>query len=102
MTGNLAKESYVINTPLATLGVRGTTLDFLVERLKNTVVLKEGWAHVCAAGKCIELTKVGDTAVVTSTGGRIDIALQSSSSWSFDGDCGGMCVKRLSHRPKTR
>jgi FecR protein len=91
MTGNLAKESYVINTPLATLGVRGTTLDFLVERLKNTVVLKEGGAHVCAAGKCIELTKVGDAAVITSTGGRIDIALQSSSSWSFDGDCGGMC-----------
>ena len=28
MTGNLAKESYAINTPLATLGIRGTTLDF--------------------------------------------------------------------------
>jgi FecR protein len=91
ITGNLAKESYVINTPLATLGIRGTTLDFLVERLKNTVVLKEGQAHVCAAGNCIELLKVGDTAVVTSSNGRIDIALQSSSSWSFDGECGGMC-----------
>jgi hypothetical protein len=91
ITGNLAKESYVINTPLATLGVRGTTLDFLVERLKNTVVLKEGQAHVCAAGNCIELTKVGDTAVVTSSNGRVEIALSSSSSWSFDGSCGGMC-----------
>jgi FecR protein len=91
ITGNLAKESYVINTPLATLGVRGTTLDFLVEPLKNTVVLKEGQAHVCAAGNCIELMKAGDTAVVTSSNGRLEIALQSSSSWSFDGDCGGMC-----------
>lgn len=91
ITGNLAKESYVINTPLATLGIRGTTLDFLVQRLKNTVVLKEGQAHVCAAGNCIELTKVGDTAIVTSSGGRIEIALQSSSSWSFDAACGGMC-----------
>jgi FecR protein len=91
ITGNLAKESYVINTPLATLGIRGTTLDFLVQRLKNTVVRKEGQAHVCAAGNCIELTKVGDTAVVTSSGGRIEIALQSSSSWSFDAACGGMC-----------
>jgi hypothetical protein len=91
MTGNLPKESYVINTPLATLGVRGTTLDFLVERLKNTVVLKEGQAHVCAGGNCIELMKVGDTAVVTSSGGRIEIALQSSSSWSFDSACNGMC-----------
>jgi hypothetical protein len=91
ITGNLAKESYVINTPLATLGIRGTTLDFLVQRLKNTVVLKAGQAHVCAAGNCIELTKVGDTAVVTSSGGRIEIAFQSSSSWSFDAACGGMC-----------
>jgi len=91
ITGNLAKESYAINTPLATLGVRGTTLDFLVERLKNTVVLKQGQAHVCAAGNCIELTKVGDTAVVTSSGGRIEIVLQSSSSWSFDSACNGMC-----------
>jgi hypothetical protein len=59
--------------------------------LKNTVVLKEGQAHVYAAGNCIELTKVGDTAVVTSSGGRIEIALQSSSSWSFDAACAGMC-----------
>jgi hypothetical protein len=78
ITGNLAKESYAINTPLATLGIRGTTLDFLVERLKNTVVLKGGQAH-------------GDTAVITSSGGRIQIVLQSSSSWSFDAACGGMC-----------
>jgi FecR protein len=91
MTGNLAKESYAINTPLATLGIRGTTLDFLVQRLKNTVVLKAGQAQVCAAGNCIELTKIGDTAVVTSSGGRIEIALQSSSSWSFDEACSGMC-----------
>jgi hypothetical protein len=91
ITGNLAKESYTINTPLATLGVRGTTLDFLVQRLKNTVVLKAGQAHVCAAGNCIELTNAGDTAVVTSSGGRIEIVLQSTSSWSFDEACNGMC-----------
>jgi hypothetical protein len=91
ITGNQAKESYVINTPMATLGVRGTTLDFLLERLKNTVVLKEGEARVCAGSNCIELTKPGDSAVVTSANGRIDIALQSSSSWSFDSACNGMC-----------
>jgi hypothetical protein len=91
ITGNQAKESYVINTPLATLGVRGTTLDFLLERLKNTVVLKEGQARVCAASNCIELTRVGDTAIVTSANGRIDIVLQPSSSWSFDAACNGMC-----------
>jgi len=39
---------------------------------------------------CVELLKVGDTAVVTSSGGRIEIALQSTSSWSFDEACNGM------------
>jgi hypothetical protein len=91
ITGDLAKESYAINTPLATLGIRGTTLDFLVQRLKNTVVLKAGQARVCAAGNCIELTKAGDTAVVTSSGGRIEIEFQPTSSWSFDEACNGMC-----------
>jgi FecR-like protein len=91
ITGNQAKESYVINTPMATLGVRGTTLDFLLERLKNTVVLKEGGARVCAAGNCVELTRAGDSAVITSANGRIDIVLQPSSSWSFDSACNGMC-----------
>jgi hypothetical protein len=53
--------------------------------------VKEGQARVCAAGNCIELTSVGDTAIVTSTNGRIDITLQPSSSWSFDTACNGMC-----------
>jgi hypothetical protein len=92
ITGNLAKESYAINTPLATLGIRGTTLDLLIVRLKNTVVLKAGQAQVCAAGNCIELTKIGEAAVVTSSGGRIEIVLQPSSSWSFDAACNGMCT----------
>ena len=91
ITGNLAKESYAIHTPLATLGIRGTVLDFLLQPLKNTVVVKSGQAHVCAAGKCVELMKAGDTAVVTSNGGRIEITFQSVSSWSFDEACNGMC-----------
>lgn len=66
VTGTSTKESYSISTPIATMGVRGTTLDFLVERLKNTVVLREGASSVCAGGKCVQLTKVGDTAVITS------------------------------------
>jgi hypothetical protein len=93
MTGNSTKESYSIATPIATMGVRGTTLDLLIERAKNTVVLKsdQSQARVCAGGKCIELLKVGDTAIVKANGARIDIELQPSSSWSFDADCSGMC-----------
>src|SRR5437879_8488708 len=32
VTGNSNKEAYVINTPIATMGVRGTTLDILVKK----------------------------------------------------------------------
>jgi hypothetical protein len=88
ITGQSAKESYAITTPLATIGVRGTTLDFLNERTKNTIVLKEGQSRVCAGGNCVELVLVGDSAVVTSSGGRIDIHVEPAS-WSFD--CQGMC-----------
>jgi len=91
VTGNSAKESYVINTPLATLGVRGTILDFRNERYKNTIVLKQGQSSVCVVGHCVELVNVVDTAVVTSVGSRINIDVQPSSNWSFDSACNGMC-----------
>jgi hypothetical protein len=93
ITGNSTKESYAITTPIATMGVRGTTLDVLIELLKNTVVLQSdrSQAQVCAAGKCIDLLKVGDTAIVTAGGGRINIEFQPSSSWSFEANCSGMC-----------
>jgi FecR protein len=90
ITGQSTKESYAITTPLATVGIRGTTLDFLVERFRNTVVLKNGQSRVCAGGNCVELLRVGDSAVVTANGPRIDIQLQPAS-WSFDSACNGMC-----------
>jgi FecR-like protein len=91
ITGHSPKEAYVITTPIATMGVRGTTLDFLIEQFQNTVVLKEGQSRVCAGGNCVELTKPGDTAIVKSYGSRIDINVETSSSWSFDSACNGMC-----------
>lgn len=90
ITGDSRKESYTIATPLATIGIRGTTLDFLIERLRNTVVLKHGESRVCAGGKCVELLREGDSAVVTANGASIDIQLQPAS-WSFDSACNGMC-----------
>ncbi len=56
------------------------------------MVLKEGQSQVCAGGSCVELINPGDTAVITANGPRIDIAAQSSSSWSFDSECNGMCT----------
>src|SRR5215470_7579308 len=38
VTGNSNKEAYEIKTPIATLGLRGTTLDILVQKRRNTIV----------------------------------------------------------------
>jgi len=107
ITGNSAKEAYAISTPIATLGIRGTVLDFFIQPLTNQVVLKSGRSHVCANNRnntgnpnnpannpantnntgtnCVDLTQVGDTAIVTANG---DIRLEHSDS-SFD--CQGLC-----------
>src|SRR3954447_6364699 len=74
VTGHSEKAAYKITTPLATIGVRGTILDVLAQRGKSTIKLQEGAATVCTTSfQCIELTKPGDTAVITSTGGKTTI-----------------------------
>ncbi|MGY4502635.1 hypothetical protein ACVWYH_006592 [Bradyrhizobium sp. GM24.11] len=64
VTGHSQKTAYKITTPLATIGVRGTTLDILSQRGRSVVVLQEGAASVCTLNfQCIQLTQPGDTAV---------------------------------------
>jgi hypothetical protein len=96
VTGHSEKAAYTISTPLATIGVRGTVLDILSQRGRTTVVLQEGASRVCATGgQCIELTQPGDTAVITSTGGRTTIQKTSHSPWSFAASCAaaaGLCT----------
>src|SRR3954454_5062738 len=87
VTGNSTKESYKIITPLATIGVRGTTLDFLNQRARNLVVLQAGRARVCAAGQCVDLLNPGDTAIITRTNGKIQISKTASPPWTFASAC---------------
>src|ERR1700682_3346127 len=71
VTGHSDKTAYKITTSLATIGVRGTTLDILSQRGKTTVVLRDGMSRVCTiSGQCIDLTQPGDTAVITSAGSK--------------------------------
>jgi hypothetical protein len=95
VTGHSEKTAYRITTPLATIGVRGTILDILSQRGKTTVVLQEGGSRVCATGgQCIELTQPGDTAVITSAGGKVTIHKTKNPSWSFAAACAaaaGLC-----------
>jgi len=89
ITGHSLKESYAITTPLATIGIRGTTLDFFIETLENRVVLKDGQSRVCTnvpISQCVELLTPGDTAVITGNG-HIE---KTTSADSFS--CSGMCT----------
>jgi hypothetical protein len=96
VTGHSEKTAYKISTGLATIGVRGTVLDILSARGKTTVVLQEGASRVCTTGgQCIELTQPGDTAVITSTGGKTTIQKTNNPSWTFASACGaaaGLCT----------
>jgi hypothetical protein len=87
VTGTSTKESYKIVTPLATIGVRGTTLDFLIQRGRNVVVLQDGQARVCAGGQCVDLLNPGDSAVITSTGGKIQISKVNTPPFTFASAC---------------
>jgi hypothetical protein len=96
VTGHSAKAAYKITTSLATIGVRGTELHILSQRGSSTVVLQGGEARVCAInGQCIDLTQPGDTAIVTSTGGRVTIQKTSTPPWTFAANCAatpGLCT----------
>ena len=96
VTGHSDKTAYKIATPLATIGVRGTVLDILSQPGRTIVVLQEGGSRVCTtAGQCIELLLPGDTAIITSTGGRVTIQKTTTSPWTFAANCTaapGLCT----------
>ena len=96
VTGHSEKTAYKITTPLATIGVRGTTLDILSQNGKSTVVLQDGAAMVCTLSfQCIQLTQPGDTAVITVTGGKTTITKTHNSPWTFARNCAaaaGLCT----------
>jgi hypothetical protein len=96
VTGHSNKAAYTITTPLATIGVRGTVLDILSQRGKTTVVLQEGASTVCTSNRqCIDLTQPGDTAIITSSGGRTTIQKTNNPPWTFAATCtqaAGLCT----------
>ncbi|WP_316233997.1 FecR domain-containing protein [Bradyrhizobium sp. SZCCHNR1098] len=97
VTGHSEKTAYKINTPLATIGVRGTILDIRSQRGQTMVVLQEGASRVCTLTfQCLELTQPGDTAIITATGNsRSAIKKTGNPSWSFAATCAstsGLCT----------
>jgi hypothetical protein len=95
VTGHSDKNAYKIVTPLATIGVRGTTLDILSTRGRSVVVLQDGASRVCTTSfQCIELTQPGDSAVITSFNGKTSIQKTNTPPWTFAAACSaaaGLC-----------
>src|SRR4029450_4476981 len=96
--GHSDKAAYKITTPLATIGVRGTTLDILSQRGQTVVNLQEGAASVCTTSfECIQLTRPGDTAIITSGGGgRSTIKKTNNPRGALAATCSaaaGLCSK---------
>src|SRR5438034_9560214 len=55
VTGHSEKTAYKITTTLATIGVRGTTLDILSQRGRSVIVLQDGAASVCTLSfQCVQ------------------------------------------------
>ena len=70
-TGDADKKAYLISTPTAALGVRGTVLKIVSNPSKTLVVLDEGGAVVCnragAKKHCLQLTEPGQGVAVNAT-----------------------------------
>ncbi len=103
-TGVLEKNAYIISTPNAAIGIRGTVLDIGVQSAQSKVTLVEGQALVCprrpgvtfaqqirnctrAAGgpagphcECVDLHNAGQTALVKRSGGTNEASLTSTPS----------------------
>jgi len=71
VTGSQPPQNYSITTPLATIGVRGTVFDLLVETNRIVAVLVSGKIRVTTkAGRTVWLTESG-TAVTVFASGRV-------------------------------
>ena len=100
VTGAQNPNNYAIKTPVATLGIRGTVIDLLVQNGQTVVVLVEGAVSIRTTnGRTYQLTKPG-TAFVISANGEVKGPVPYDGTiinvaagltfplygWSFSGD----------------
>src|SRR4051794_34975860 len=88
-TGSLPKSAYRIDTPVASIGVRGTVLTIVTDKAGMKVSVDEGAATVCARGGsrgCADIDTSNRTVGVTRDGrisrlkGVVTLALGCSQS----------------------
>jgi len=66
VTGSAPRDGYKIATPVGSIGVRGTIIQFWISAGQLTLKLDEGGAYFCAGQKCVELDKPGTYIVATA------------------------------------
>ncbi len=94
-TGLSDKRAYEINTPVATVGVRGTIFDVLSVNGQTVVVLLDGALTGCTkSGQCRSISNPGDTLIITATGIRTTTTPGGPGGFSFASYCGsdGLCA----------
>ena len=78
ISGSSGSSSYTLSTPISTMGIRGTVLDFTVRGGKTYVALLSGRAKICGRGGCQELRRTCDYVEV---GGKITKTKQISAGF---------------------
>jgi len=107
VTGSGPWQAYRVQTPHATIAVRGTVFDVLVQRNQTVVLNIEGAEQVCLrSGQrlCQELASPGDVAIATA--GSL-LGPQSAAAQSLDVDrlrsaLGGDTIALLASPPQQR
>ena len=93
VSGNGPKGSYIIRTPVATVGLRGTTVEVTVINNRTYVSLHDGAAQVCTrSGRCMELSQACTYVSVDGRGVTLPQRLTSRLP-VFSAQCtGDFCV----------
>ena len=93
VSGNGPKGSYQIKTPVATIGLRGTTVEVTIRNGRTYVSLHEGEAQVCTrTGRCMDLTNACTYLYVDNRGVTLPQPL-SNRVPTYSGQCtGDFCV----------
>lgn len=89
ISGKSEKAAYKIQTPTATIGVRGTILDIRIQKNKTLVTLQDGQAGVCAGTRCVQLLDRGNTANISLINGGVNLKLDKKPTWTFASVCSG-------------
>lgn len=96
VSGKLPKESYNIQTPTATIGIRGTEFDVDATSSLTTVTLRAGIVVACTRRavpqRCITLSTPGDTAILSASAARQGSSGSGRDFSRFCGGAAGLCT----------